>query len=136
MDYTVLAAAELKGLRDKRISQKAIKLQITELETLLGKCEGTYPPGEKKDIRCKILNSNIDKEKERLEKVSQEILRIEGALEALDEDETKILCMSYVEHRSMEDIAMKEHVSRATAFRKREKALEDFTRALFGVVRS
>ena len=136
MDYTVLAAEELKTLRDKRISEKAIRLQVVELETLLRTCEETHPPGEKKDVRCKILKSNIEKEKERLEKVSKEIARIEGALEALDEEEAKILCMSYVEHRSMEDIAMKEHISRATAFRKRERALENFTRALFGVVRS
>lgn len=136
MDYTVPAAEELKALRDKRISEKAIRFQVTEIEALLRTCEETYPPGEKRDMRCKILKSNIDKEKERLEKVSQEILRIEGALEALDEEEAKILCMSYVERHGMEDIAMKEHVSRATAFRKREKALENFTRALFGVVRS
>ena len=136
MDYTVPAAEELKTLRNKRISEKAIKLQIIERETLLRTCEETYPPGERKDMRCKILSSDIEREKERLEKVSQEIRRIEGAFEALDEDETKILCMSYVEHRSMEEIAMKEHISRATAFRKRERALENFTRALFGVVRS
>ncbi len=136
MDYTVPAAEELKTLRNKRISEKAIRRQVVEIEALLRTCEETYPPGERKDMRCKILSSNLDSEKERLEKVSKEIRRIEGALEALDEDETKILCMSYVEHRSMEDIAMKEHISRATAFRKRERALENFTRALFGVVRS
>ena len=114
-----------------KISKKSCQKLLTKPKRSDNICKHSA-----RGTREQLRDNSKGCEKERLEKVSQEIRRIEGAFEALDEEEAKILCMSYVEHRGMEDIAMKEHISRATAFRKREKALENFTRALFGVVRS
>jgi RinA family phage transcriptional activator len=142
MDYRVLAAEELKRMKNQYVSEKAIRMRIMELETLLKSCGGgtgggspTGNGGNKTEQRWISLISSIDREKERLENLSRDIRRIEYALETVEEDEARILKMSYIEHRNMEEIAQKEHISRATAFRKRDKALVSFTRALYGVVK-
>ena len=141
MDYRVLAADELRILRYNYTAQKTIKLKIFELETLLKSvgsgCGGSPPSGSggnKTEHKWLSLISSIDDEKRRLDTVDREIERIELALSALSEEEAKILKMAYIENRSMDNISEQEHISRATAYRMRDTALENFSRALYGAV--
>lgn len=141
MDYRVLAADELKRLRHNYTAEKTIQLRILELDSLLkssGQGSGGTTPtgggGNKTEYKWLSLISSIDDEKRRLKKVTREIKRVELALSAITEEEARILRLLYVENRNIDDVAGIEHMSRATAYRTRDKALASFTRALCGAV--
>lgn len=142
MDYRVLAIDELKKLNHNYTAEKNIKSRILELETALKSSGialvgGVVPSsgGENKtEHKWLSLISSIDDEKQRLISVARGIERVETALSAVSEDEARILREAYIEERRMDEIADIEHISRSTAYRLRDSALINFTRAFYGAV--
>lgn len=141
MDYRLLAADELRKLNHNYTAEKVIKLRIIELDNILkssgGGTGGATPNsggGNKTEHKWLSLISSIDDEKRRLKTVTRAIRRVELALSAVSEEEARVLRSAYIENRNMDDIAGCEHVSRATAYRLRDSALINFTRAFYGAV--
>lgn len=141
MDYRLLAIDELKKLNHNYTAEKVIKLRIIDLDTRLkssgGGIGGATPNiggGNKTEHKWLSLISSISDEKKRLKDVNRAIRRVELALSAVSEEEARILREAYIENRNMDEIAGKEHVSRATAYRLRDSALINFTRAFYGAV--
>lgn len=141
MDYRVLAIDELKRLNHNYTAEKIIRSRILELDAALkssgGGAGGATPNpggGNKTEHRWLNLISSISDEKKRLREVTRDIRRVETALSAVTEGEVRILRAAYIEGRDMNEIAGKEHISRATAYRLRDSAIISFTRAFYGAV--
>lgn len=141
MDYRELAADELRKLNHNYTAEKVIKLRILELDARLkssgGAMGGATPNfggGNKTEHKWLNLISSLNDEKKRLRDVARAIKRVEMALSAVSDDEARILRAAYIENRKMDEIAGKEHMSRATAYRLRDSALISFTRAFYGAV--
>ncbi len=142
MDYRVLAVDELKKLNHNYTAEKNIKSRIFELETalkssgiaLVGGSVSSSGGENKTEHKWLSLISSIDDEKQRLISVTRGIKRVETALSAVSGDEERILREAYIEERRMDEIADIEHISRSTAYRLRDSALINFTRALYGAV--
>lgn len=141
MDYRKICADELRRLNQMRTASKIIKDRILELEGKMksvgGGSGGTAPNrggGNKTEEKWLNLIVSVGEEKKRLREVLREIKRIEVGLDAIAEEERKILIAAYVEGEDMRDIAEREHISRATAYRLRDEAIISFARATYGTV--
>ncbi len=141
MDYRVLAVDELKRYRKNCIAEKITKSKIIEYETALKSsgsgAGGTTPNsggGNKTEHKWLSLIASIEDEKMRFKKVAREVRRVESAMSVLSDGEARILRLACIEERNMDEIAANEHMSRATAYRLRDSALINFTRAFYGAV--
>ena len=140
MDYRILAVDELLNIKKYRTAEKIAKIRICELESTLksvggGASGGTAKSGENKtEHRWLSLLASIDDERERLEGATRNIEKVEIALSAVSEDERKLLEMCYIQKKSVERFAEEASMSRATAYRLRDEALINFTRAMYGTV--
>ena len=144
MDYRDKAIDELSRYLANCKAKEITKSRIVEQETALKsiRAGGTTPNsggGNKTEHKWLSLIASIEDEKMRFKKVAREVRRVEEAMSVLPEDEARILRLVYIEKRnkekhSMDEIAANEHISRATAYRLRDSALINFTRAFYGAV--
>ena len=142
LDFREIAADELSRLNHNYSAVKIIKSRIAEYEEKLSGCgkgttDGAAPMrggGNKTEMRWLNMISNIEDEKKRLRDVGRSIKRCETALSAIAPEEKSILQKVYIEGRDVKDVAVSEHLSRSSAYRLRDRALINFTRAYFGTV--
>ena len=140
MDYREKAIDELRILRTDYTAEKLIRERMSDIEAAMtsvgGGSNGGMPKGGGNKTEEKWLNllANAADENIRYRQVKKRIKRVEAALNAISTDEARLLKLLYVEEREMDEIATSMHISRSTAYRRREDALISFTRSLYGAV--
>lgn len=108
----------LKNVRQLTVAAESIKNEISKLEkanTLIDKLSDN---GESE------IKETIQRRTNDLEEILVKKLRLEGYLERLPPIERQILYENYVNGTPMEAIAFRNHVSRATIYRKKGEALK------------
>ena len=141
MDWKQEAVKKLKQLEAKRNSLYNIRAEIAELEADAISLRGAATDKERISggQESDALLNNIMRRGE-LEEAAAVVMRwierVENALEALTEDERQVLELMYIDHRkgSPDRACEVLHVEMATAYRRRDAALDAFTRNLYGVI--
>lgn len=141
MDWKQEAVKKLKQLEAKRNSLQNIRAEIAELEADAVSLRGAATDKERISggQGSDALLDNIMRRGE-LEEAAQAVQRwidrVESALNALTEEERQVLELMYVDHKkgSPDRACEVLHLEMSGVYKRRDKALEAFTRNLYGVV--
>ncbi len=141
MDYTKLAINELEQYSLLCTACENCKSSIVEIEEKMLRLQGGDT--EKIHIRSGFIGEErlcalIDEKQERiwqLSSLTMRLKRFERAFAALTKEEQRVLDLCFINRgETTEEIAWQLGVEKSCLYKKRNRALENFKKALFGAV--
>lgn len=139
MNYIREASEYLKNYRNLKIAHENLVDEVTKLKADLSGYKAInysdMPHGTSivpDDTICNLM-FRFDKTKEQLAENKKALARIEKSLSQLTDEERKVLEAYYVDELSDVEAAQKLHMSRATFYRVKGKAIRTLAVQLFGI---
>ena len=142
MDYREYAKDLLARKNNLVSAYGAIKSELDFLEqerldckTTIANCSGSEDSGNYEERLINIL-ADIDDCRFRRNVVERELLKIEKGMNGLSDYEKDIINAFFVErsHGAADDLMERWYKERSSLYRDRNRALESFTRSVYGVL--
>lgn len=138
MDYREHAKDLLSRRKNLISAYSAIKSELESLEEEKASVKALSDGGEGGAFEERIINLLADIEDCRFRRnvVERELLKIEKGMNGLDDYYRDIIELFFIEHaeKAVEALMGRWFKERSTLYRDRVRALEQFTRSVYGVV--
>ena len=143
MDYTILAQEELRLLPQLEFAVRSIEFEVKEINLEMHRTKGGFSlePIAARGTRTAedklvTLISRKDELLLRKKQLNLRLRRLNGALDTLDELLREIITRQFTRNQRIEDIFGDLSIEKSTFYRLRSEAMEAFTRALYGVIKT
>lgn len=143
MDYREYAKDLLARKKNLVSAYASIKCELESLEQEKNACKAAIAKldqhdGEMTRYDDRLINllAELDDCRFRRSVVERELLKIEKGLNGLTDYQKEIIDVFFIEHQqyAADDLMDKWHKERSTLYRDRNRALESFTRSVYGVL--
>ena len=124
-------------LKDYMKQKKSIKNLTEQIDVLNADIEKFKESSDEKK-KNKVCQSLVLREKlvKNLELTKKNINLIDKGLSDLDDEQRKVLYLFYISGGGFRRVMDEFHIEQASAYRRKDEALRDFTIAMYGMVES
>ena len=142
MDYTILAQDELRLLPQLESALASVNTEIEDLELEMRAVKGSSAfrdlprGGATPEDRLVALISRKDDLLIRRKQLKLRLKRLRDALGSINFLQKEAIFRLYAKNHRAEDIIGDLNIEKSTFYRLRSESIENFTRALYGVVKT